>query len=346
MLRNPALAITLLCLLTTGATPLTGQTTTKVTILSDAFSEDASLEQDWGYSALVEHDGKRILFDTGNDSDKFATNVGALGIDLEDLDFVVVSHRHGDHTDGLRHLLIVNPDVRIYVPSDEYFGGPTPQAFFRRSEPALPSRMRYFGGAVPNEIPHGTPWRGAVFIRVETEMYEVMPGVRLVQNISPTRSFGETPELSLVLDTEDGQLVLVGCSHPGIEAILASVNAKEDPVALVVGGLHLVTTPDAEIDRLVVALRDEWRVGAIAPGHCTGEYAFAALQSVFGHRYLYAGVGSEVTLPPEGRAGGPQGGRHPWISGSVTPGRWPGLVPAQLNSPGRSAGWSSKDGAA
>jgi 7,8-dihydropterin-6-yl-methyl-4-(beta-D-ribofuranosyl)aminobenzene 5'-phosphate synthase len=179
-----------------------------------------------------------------------------------------------------------------------------------------------------------------------TEVYDVMPGVRLVQNISPTRSFGETPELSLVIDTEDGQLVLVGCSHPGIEAILASVNARADPVALVVGGLHLVTTPDAEIDRLAVALRDDWRVGAIAPGHCTGEYAFAALQRVFGHRYLYAGVGSEVTLPPELRAGGSQVGRHPLISGSGMPVRWLGLFPGQLTSPVRSAGWSSKDRAA
>jgi 7,8-dihydropterin-6-yl-methyl-4-(beta-D-ribofuranosyl)aminobenzene 5'-phosphate synthase len=269
---------------------------TRVTILFDAFGKSPSLEQDWGFAALVEHDGKRILFDTGNSSEKFARNVRQLKIDLKQLDFVVISHRHGDHTDGLRYLLKVNPQVKIYVPDDEYFGGLTPQAFFHRPEPSLPATMRYFNGAVPKEVTHGTPWEHANFIRVDSAL-EVMPGVRLVRNLSQTSRFGETPELSLAIDTKDGQLVVVGCSHPGIEPILASLHAKEKPVRLVVGGLHLVTTPDPEVARLTVALRDEWKLGGIAPGHCTGEYAFASLQKAFGARYLYAGVGSVIQLP-------------------------------------------------
>lgn len=269
---------------------------TRVTILFDAFGKSPSLEQDWGFAALVEHDGKRILFDTGNNSEKFARNVRQLKVDLKKLDFVVISHRHGDHTDGLRYLLKVNPQVKIYVPDDEYFGGPTPQAFFHRPEPSLPPSMRYFNGAVPKEVTHGTPWEHANFIRVDSAL-EVMPGVRLVRNLSPTSRFGETPELSLAIDTKDGQLVVVGCSHPGIEPILASLHTKEKPVRLVVGGLHLVTTPDPEVDRLTVALRDEWKLGGIAPGHCTGEYAFASLQKAFGPRYIYAGVGSVIQLP-------------------------------------------------
>ena len=108
---------------------------TRITVLSDAFSRHSKLDLDWGYAALIEHDGKRILFDTGNNAAGFASNVRALGIDLSRLDFVVISHRHGDRTDGLRHLLSVNPDVPIYVPEDEYFGGLTPPVFFSRSPP-------------------------------------------------------------------------------------------------------------------------------------------------------------------------------------------------------------------
>ena len=72
----------------------------KVTILYDAFGESKELTKDWGFSAFVEHNGKRILFDTGNDAAIFEHNVKALGVDLTKLDFVVISHRHADPHDG------------------------------------------------------------------------------------------------------------------------------------------------------------------------------------------------------------------------------------------------------
>jgi 7,8-dihydropterin-6-yl-methyl-4-(beta-D-ribofuranosyl)aminobenzene 5'-phosphate synthase len=69
----------------------------QITILYDAFGTDAAMKKDWGFSALVEIAGKRIIFDTGNDPDIFAANVKAKGIDLTKIDFVVLSHRHSDH---------------------------------------------------------------------------------------------------------------------------------------------------------------------------------------------------------------------------------------------------------
>jgi 7,8-dihydropterin-6-yl-methyl-4-(beta-D-ribofuranosyl)aminobenzene 5'-phosphate synthase len=273
------------------------QTPGRVTILVDAFGQSPRLQQDWGFAALIEYQGKRILFDTGNNAGKFTANAKALGIDLTRLDFVVISHRHGDHTDGLHHLLKVNPRVKIYAPYDEYFGGPTPTAFFRRPDASLPVHMRYFTGKVPAQIPHGTPWRGAN-IQLIDSVAEVLPGFTVVRNIAPQgQPFHETPELSLAIQTPQGQVLLVGCSHPGIENILASVSARKKPVQLLIGGLHLVQTPPAELNRLAGALRDDWRVARIAPGHCTGEAAFATLQQQFGARYTYAGVGTVLSLP-------------------------------------------------
>lgn len=267
----------------------------RLTILVDAFGSQPKLHQDWGYAGLVEYGGKRILFDTGNDSAGFSENVRRLGVDLTRLDAVVISHRHGDHTAGLRNLLTINPKVKIYVPDDEAFGGPTPSVFFRQPEPSLPVKMRYFNGIVRDIIPHGSAWAGANFIRV-TDTVEIAPGFRLVRNISATQNFSETPELSLVIDTPKGQIVVVGCSHPGIEQIVASVAARDPNISLVVGGLHLVTTPKPEIERLAVALRDKWKINRIAPGHCTGELTFAVLQRIFGKKYEYAGVGTVIDL--------------------------------------------------
>ena len=62
----------------------------RITILYDAFGKDASMRKDWGFSALVEIAGKRILFDTGDDRDIFAANVKAKNVDLTKLDFVVI----------------------------------------------------------------------------------------------------------------------------------------------------------------------------------------------------------------------------------------------------------------
>src|SRR6202047_17373 len=129
----------------------------KVTILYDAFGESKTLTKDWGFSALVEHDGKRILFDTGNDAAKFEHNVKALGVDLTKLDFVVISHRHADHATGLRYGRGGNQNVTVYVPADgaNGFGGaPIPNTFLRADE-SLPAKMQYFGGTAPEHFTSG-----------------------------------------------------------------------------------------------------------------------------------------------------------------------------------------------
>ena len=98
----------------------TAQPSSQITILYDAFGTDAAMKKDWGFSALVEISGKRILFDTGNDADIFEANVKAKNIDLTSIDFVVLSHRHSDHMAGLNHVLSVNPAVKIYAPREGF----------------------------------------------------------------------------------------------------------------------------------------------------------------------------------------------------------------------------------
>lgn len=77
----------------------------RLTILYDAFGNSENLKKDWGFSVLIEYSGQKILFDAGNNAEIFAANVKAIGIDLKNLDFVVISHRHGDHTGGLNRTI-------------------------------------------------------------------------------------------------------------------------------------------------------------------------------------------------------------------------------------------------
>src|SRR5437763_15714899 len=95
----------------------------------------------------------------------------------------------------------------------------------------------------------------------------------------------ELPEISLGLRTCRGLVVVAGCSHPGIENILAASRQIEERVFCIFGGLHLVLSKEQEIRRIAHALRHEWCVERIAPGHCTCERAFADLRDAFRDRY-------------------------------------------------------------
>jgi 7,8-dihydropterin-6-yl-methyl-4-(beta-D-ribofuranosyl)aminobenzene 5'-phosphate synthase len=278
-----------------GASPLPSPN--RVTILYDAFGGRPGLTRDWGFAALVEYRGKRILFDTGNNAAIFSRNVRALGVDLRRLDFVVVSHRHGDHVAGLNYLLRLNPRVKIYAPREGFgvFGSVIPATFYRRDS-TLPDSLRYFNSVAPAELRGGTPWPGANFSWVDS-LTEVAPGVAIISTVSKTPGTLELRELSLAIRTPEGIVLLVGCSHPGIETILEASRAWSDHVHLIFGGLHLVTSADTAVTRVAAALHDHWKVDEMAPGHCTGEPAFAALKRLFGGRYVYAGLGTVTELP-------------------------------------------------
>jgi 7,8-dihydropterin-6-yl-methyl-4-(beta-D-ribofuranosyl)aminobenzene 5'-phosphate synthase len=270
----------------------------RVTILYDVFGQSPAMEKDWGFSAFLEYGGKRVLFDTGNNSDVFARNAKAAGIDLTRLDFVVISHRHLDHTSGLSHLLKVNPEVRIYVPLEVLggiFGTSVPSSFYRK-EATLPDHMRYYDGRPPERINLGTAWVGTKFEHID-KTQEIAPGMFVISTVSETPGTKEMRELSLAVRTPDGLILIVGCSHPGIERIVEGATQIDKRVRIVLGGFHLPAAKDEDISRIATTLHDGYKVERLAPGHCTGEPAFAQFQKTWGKDYVYAGVGSVIPLP-------------------------------------------------
>jgi 7,8-dihydropterin-6-yl-methyl-4-(beta-D-ribofuranosyl)aminobenzene 5'-phosphate synthase len=266
----------------------------QITILYDAFGKDGSMKKDWGFSALVEVAGKRILFDTGNDRDIFAANVKAKNVDLTKLDFVVMSHRHSDHMAGLAHVLSVNPKVKVYAPKEGFgiYGSSLPSTFYRKDE-ALPPDMRYFEGTPPAVMTFGSAWQGANFELID-KTTEIIPGITLIALVSDTPGTRELKELSLAINTPDGVVLVVGCSHPGIEKIVEAAATINPKIHLIAGGFHLVAASDDAISKIVATLKDTFKVENIAPGHCTGEPTFAALKQAFGDHYIYAGVGTSL----------------------------------------------------
>jgi len=272
----------------------------RVTIIYDAFGKPSPLKRGWGYSALIEYGGRRILFDTGSNLGDFTYNVNGLGIDLARLDFVVLTHRHGDHTSGLHQVLKVNPDVRIYTPVEAaYFDTPTPPAvanLIKRRVESAPEDMHYYDGKFPERLASGSPWPTAQFTQIRTPT-EVVPGFWLFSVQSDTPGTREMNEVSMAIKTPRGLAVLVGCSHPGIEKILEAASKIDSRIYTVFGGFHLVDVADTEVSSMVIRFRDKWKMERTGPGHCTGEFAFSEFNRVFGSRFDHAGVGAVIPLP-------------------------------------------------
>lgn len=140
----------------------------------------------------------------------------------------------------MNHLLQVNPKVRIYVPAELFgaFGSTLPKGFYKTAD-ALPQSMRYFDGEEPRAFSSGSPWPEGNFVPVESTV-EVAPDIFLIPTISNVKETLELRELTLAIDTPLGRVLVVGCSHPGVEEILSAASRANSHVHMLLGGLHLV----------------------------------------------------------------------------------------------------------
>ena len=292
--------------------------------LYDAFGAGKDgMTQDFGFSALVRYNGKTILFDSGTNADLFKANTAALGIDLRDVDFAVASHAHFDHINGFDYLLEVNPNVKIYFPKDVFWGADM-QFSVAGAEPgvaeSLPTEQRYFHGEKEQLTfnQSGRFWNANVeYVGENTEIAE---GITLIATRSPYMGYftrypslggiegleqGKDdvktmglPELSLNLATDDGDVLLVGCSHSMVTTIVETTRAhlKRD-IGLVYGGYHLLPYNAAEVRAIAERMGGELGVARVAPTHCTGHAGFAVFHEVFGERYHVAGLGTTTPFP-------------------------------------------------
>lgn len=245
----------------------------------------------WGYSAFVRYNGHTILFDGGTSAAVLEHNAGTYGVDLREVDFAVLSHAHGDHTAGLDYLLEVNPSVRLYVPQDGYLGYDVQDGKEYRPGYRYKSDNMEFVGA-NREVEDGVHL-----------VFTTSPHIGYFSRYPPNQDEPQLmglPELSLALETESGELVLIsGCSHSGIEEIVKEAKQTVgSDVALVTGGFHLIPYSAEQITQLANTMKDELEVRRAAPTHCTGDEGVAIFEIVFGEYCVKAGLGTRIVFPP------------------------------------------------
>jgi 7,8-dihydropterin-6-yl-methyl-4-(beta-D-ribofuranosyl)aminobenzene 5'-phosphate synthase len=241
--------------------PVKGAEQISITILYDNTVHTPGMEVGWGFACLIQGTEKTILFDTGWQSQILLGNIDFLGVNLDSLDLIVISHNHPDHTGGLDSALGRNSEVSVY------FGTSFPS---------------FFGQNISN--------RGATPILVD-EPIEICEHV-----YSTGELHGDVYEQSLIIDTEKGLVIITGCSHPGIVYILNKAKELHNKnIYLVMGGFHLLNFSVPAVNQII---EDFQALGVEKCGatHCTGEIQIALFEAAYGENYVPMGVGQIIQV--------------------------------------------------
>jgi 7,8-dihydropterin-6-yl-methyl-4-(beta-D-ribofuranosyl)aminobenzene 5'-phosphate synthase len=232
----------------------------RVTVMTvfDNYAVDPALTARWGFASVVISSSGTVLFDTGSEANVLLSNMERMGLAPGDVSKVVISHAHMDHLGGLAGFLEQIPNVTVYIPSS------FPDAV-RRDIRAARAEYRDVDGPL-----------------------EVAEGMHATGGLN-----GGLPEQALVIDTADGLVILTGCAHPGIVAIVqrAKEIVPDRPTTLVMGGFHLMSASAAEIDRIIRNFQ-QMGVERVAPSHCSGDRARELFSRQYGKDYIEGGAGN------------------------------------------------------
>ena len=250
--------------------------TLKVTILSTMLADRGMGE--WGFAALVESDGHRILVDTGTRPETVLSNARELNVDLSDVQEVILTHNHSDHVGGLltlrREYMKKNPAALsvVHVGKGIFYSRPEPDG--KEGNPMVALRQDYES-------------TGGKFVEHDHAI-ELFPGAWLtgpVPRTYPERNWSvsgkvKTPEglvedtvpedQSLILNTPNGLVMVTGCGHAGVINILtfAEKEFPKTPVYAVVGGIHLFPASDQQLDWTADKLKG-FGLSYLVGAHCT-----------------------------------------------------------------------------
>ncbi|MFH1312109.1 MAG: MBL fold metallo-hydrolase [Candidatus Eisenbacteria bacterium] len=232
----------------------------RLTVVYDNNPHAEGLKTAWGFSCLVEGVEKLILFDTGGEAPILLANMDSLSIKPEDIDIVVLSHAHEDHTGGLWDILAANPNVKVYMP----------QSF------AANFKQRV--------------------TKAGAEAIDVKDPVEICTNAYSVGELGGwIKEQSLVVRTDKGLVVITGCAHPGIVPIVNE--AREflgDEMLLAMGGFHLMRAGGGDVKDVISDLKKSG-VTYAGPCHCSGDGTRTMFEEEYGANYIDLGVGARLT---------------------------------------------------
>lgn len=268
----------------------------KAKILIDNITK-SDLVSEWGLSIWISYYGHQILLDTG-ESENFIGNAEAMGIDLRQITYGVLSHAHHDHANGMAAFFDYNTEAKFYLRK-----GCGENCYGEKEE------IAYIG------IQKGSLAHYADRIAFVEGDYELLPGVMLIPHKTPgLERIGQQAQLyiekdgqlypddfaheqSLVFRTEKGLVIFNSCSHGGADNIIREIaeTFPGEKLYALIGGFHLYRSSEEEVRAFAARVRDTG-IAQIYTGHCTGARALEILQEELGARFHAFYTGMEITL--------------------------------------------------
>lgn len=244
----------------------------KIRLLTENLASDMVWLAEWGFSAWIEYNGNRILFDTGY-SDVWVRNAAHAGIDVEGADFVAVSHFHRDHTRGLLHhpfksakTLVLHPRVLSAVLETDNADIIEDYAQIHRT---IADDFTVIASTTPLEFAPGAFFLGEIprANGFEKGGYEGDPMI---------------DDTALAFRTDKGAVVVSGCSHAGICNICEYAKAVTGQhLYAVIGGFHLLHAEDPPVEETIAYFKAE-QPEHLMPMHCVDFDIQAKFQMLFG----------------------------------------------------------------
>ena len=235
-----------------------------IRIIYDNNPFDDSLETSWGFACIIQDLPRTILFDTGGSGKILLSNMAKCGIKPEQIDAIVLSHIHSDHTGGLYEFLKENHNVEVFMPKI------SPANFKQKAR-------QLCAGIVEIEKP-----------------CKICEGAWTTGVLD-----GEIEEQGLCLKTSKGVVVITGCAHPGIARISeAAKKHSKMPLFAVLGGFHMKDFSEEKIKRVIKGLENSG-VRKVCPCHCSGSATRRLMKAAFRKGYLHSGAGAAITFKVE-----------------------------------------------
>ncbi len=266
------------------------------------------LSAEWGLSLHIQHNDRQILFDTGA-TGAYGHNAERLGVDLQEVDMLVISHHHYDHAGGLAHFLETNSKAKVYLRRNEA-GDPYFRALFgviNRYVGLDNSLLRKHADRFKFVDEFAEIWPDVFFLIEIGNRYPLPKGNRhlFVEEGGARRLDRFEHELVMVVRKQEGLVVLTGCSHRGILNMVDAVSSQFQgvPIKAVFGGFHLIGLPKlntmAGSKREVEGIGEEmlkYPIEKVYTGHCTGPKAYRVLKDVMGDKLEYLPTGGDVEV--------------------------------------------------
>ena len=245
----------------------------KITILSTMLSDFHTGE--WGFSAMIEVDGERILFDAGSRENTVLQNAKELNINLDKIDNIFISHNHKDHTGGLITLKKEYPNSfkNAHVGEGIFYSRPNPDGdgnYILSNKYTLENLgVKFITHKNPTQLVPGVWTTGQVPRKYEEKNWSDLG--KMIDSEGNTVEDIIPEDQSLFFDTENGIVLISGCGHAGLANTLDYVQKiiPGRPIYKIIGGFHLLKLSNDKLEWTAGKMREagvKYFVGA----HCTG----------------------------------------------------------------------------